>query len=246
MWNSIAHHHQQILQTNQPMTNFAPTDYCSYCNVPISTRETEQWNHLMLCHKELVTAMTCNKCKKQFPNPSEVLAHLLFTWNRAKCPMCRLIVPSHPEMMQHIQQKHKGYFGRHINSKLSRPFNHGSQSTIVHLGNGNGSGKFHICELCSTVNTVRALHYKHMRQTHPQYVSENWHNCLNCSASFSDMKNLNNHRYSCVSLTPKLGDLDLDSIDFQLAWLPKRYKPPQLFPVNNVIPNPDPFFSLPR
>ena len=78
MWNSNSHNPRR-----QPM-NFSsfPHEICSYCNIPISISEAEQWNHLMLCHQDLTIgggALRCNKCKKQFPNRSALLNHLLFT-----------------------------------------------------------------------------------------------------------------------------------------------------------------------
>ena len=65
-------------------------------------------------------------------------------------------------------------------------------------------------------------HYKHMRQEHPQYVRENWFHCSYCQSAFPDKWTLNAHLYHCYTLSPVSDDVDLDSTDFQLHWLPTK------------------------
>ena len=84
MWNSNSHasHQQQWHQQTVNFANFSH-DFCSYCNIPISISEPEQWNHLMLCHQDLIVGgLWCSRCKMQFPNRGELLKHLMFTWNK--------------------------------------------------------------------------------------------------------------------------------------------------------------------
>ena len=88
MWNSNSHASRQQ-QWHQQTVNFAnfSHDFCSYCNIPISISEPEQWNHLMLCHQDLIIdgfheKNQCSRCKMQFPNRGELLKHVMFTWNK--------------------------------------------------------------------------------------------------------------------------------------------------------------------
>ena len=137
--------------------------------------------------------------------------------------------------MRHLYQKHSGYYKRHIqsnNSEPSRPFK--NQVILPQtsrpipqdiLTNPQGKRDFNVCELCANVSAQKAEYYKHMRQEHTQYVSENWFQCSNCQLAYPDKRTLKAHsnlyscRYTVSTLAPILGDVDLDSIDFQLHWL---------------------------
>ena len=137
--------------------------------------------------------------------------------------------------MRHLHHMHSGYFKRHIrstnNSRPSRPFNQvippqTSRPTPQDiLTSPRVWSDFHVCVLCANVTTHKDQHYKHMRQEHAQYVSENWFHCSNCQLAFPDKQTLKSHsnshsyRYTIGPLAPMLGDVDLDSIDFQLHWL---------------------------
>ena len=119
---------------------------------------------------------------------------------------------------------------RHIraknNPRLSRPCNQDPQTSRPTpqdiLTNPQAWSNFHVCVLCAKVTTQKAQHYKHMRQEHPQYVRENWFHCSYCQSAFPDKWTLNAHLYHCYTLSPVSGDVDLDSTDFQLHWLPTK------------------------
>ena len=46
--------------------------------------------------------------------------------------------------------------------------------------------------------------------------------CSYCQSAFPDKWSLNAHFYHCYTLSPVSGDVDLDSTDFQLHWLPTK------------------------
>ena len=145
--------------------------------------------------------------------------------------MCSTYYASQQELMRHLHHMHSGYFKRHIrstnNSRPSRPFNQvippqTSRPTPQDiLTSPRVWSDFHVCVLCAKVTTHKDQHYKHMRQEHAQYVSENWFHCSNCQKAYLNMRAFKAHLYHCCNntLAPTFGDVDLDAIDFHLHWL---------------------------